>query len=214
MNIKLLSFCIILFVSVLFFGCASNYRTINPESVSFNYHNVSEGLSYTYQYDVLINSGNRKYNKKQIRRNINMVAVRITNNTTYSINIAEDLKMKCGDRELVPLQPQQVKKELKQNTLAYLFYMLLTPLKYPLFDKNTEVSIHAGYFIAPAIAGANMATAGYANNRFMEELMEENILVKNIEPGQTIHGLLAFRDRTFDPITIEVRDMEHLAEKQ
>jgi len=213
MKTKILNFSSVFLIVVLFVGCASAYKPVKPMSVYYSNNNINDGISYTYQYDVLQNRKNKKYVKRQRTSDIKVVAVKITNNTNFPINVGEDLRLRCGGKEIVPMEPTVVKSELKQRTLSYLFYLLLTPLKGYVQTPGSISTYNIGYVLGPGITAGNMIVAGSANDNFEKELMNENLVAKNIEPGKTVYGLLSFRNIAYDPITIEVRDMEKLAEK-
>jgi hypothetical protein len=85
-----------------------------------------------------------------------------------------------------------------------LLYLLLTPMQLYTTDEsgNTETT-PIGLIIGPGIALGNMAGAGAANQNFLQELLQYNIINKTIEPGQTMHGLISIRDNGYNAIRLE-----------
>lgn len=49
-----------------------------------------------------------------------------------------------------------------------------------------------------------MLAAGSANQNFLRELMQYNIINKTIESGQTVYGLIGIRDHGYNPINVRV----------
>jgi hypothetical protein len=61
-----------------------------------------------------------------------------------------------------------------------------------------------GLILGPGIAFGNMAVAGTANQNFLRELNEYNLINKTITPGQTVFGLIGVNDIGYNPVRIVV----------
>ena len=205
MKIKLKNVLLILSV-VLFWGCATSYKPINPS------HNLStrmedEDVIFKYSYDVLQNAGNKKYSRKETNNHIKIIAVSIKNKTEKVIDVSENVDFYAGDKKVSILSPEEYSHSLKQSTISYLFYLLLTPLKLIIANGNNVSDpdiIPIGYVLGPGITLLNVISSSSANKKFDEELIENNILGKTIEPGEILNGLIAIRGISYEPLSVKI----------
>ncbi|MGO8055819.1 hypothetical protein, partial [Rhizobium leguminosarum] len=54
------------------------------------------------------------------------------------------------------------------------------------------------------ITAGNMIVAGSANKRFRSELEENNIIGREIKPGETFYGLISISDNSYMPLTMKI----------
>ncbi len=194
---------IICFAILLLGGCAAPYKQINPQSLNYSAHDLVDNISISYQYDVLYYRANKKYAKKEQKRDLKLIAVKITNNSDTSITIGKDAFFYGGDNKIVPVEPIIIKKELGQSTPIYLLYGLLSFLQIYQYDKNGNVSsTPIGLVIGPPIAIGNMAMAGSANKKFYMELLDYNTNQRIIQSGETFYGLVGIRHFNFSALTL------------
>ena len=195
--------------SFLLFSCASSYKTINPERLNYTANNLDDGILFSYKYDVLFESRNKKYSKHEERENIKLTAIKITNNTGNKINIANDCVFYIGDKPVATMNSNVIVDALKQNTPIYLLYLLLFPVKLYETESNgystTQREIFPiGYILAPGISTGNMIVASNANKNFRYEIYHYNIN-RDVENGQTAYFLVGFRDIGYDAITLKLK---------
>ena len=139
--------------------------------------------------------------KKERKNNIKLVAVKITNNTDKVINLGTNAAFFVGNSMIVPMDVNSIKNRLKQSVPSHLFYLLLTPLT---FTFNNSKPLPVGLILGPALSGGNMLVAGNANKKFYEELLQYDILNRDIQKGETVYGLVGFRNLDFSPLTIKI----------
>jgi hypothetical protein len=193
-------------------ACAATYKPISPKTLNFNAHDLQEDISFSYKYDVLAERGNRKYAKKEEKRDIKLIAVKITNNSDSEIDIMRDLNFYCGQRQITPMEPLAVKNMIKQVVPGYLPYILFTFLNLTVttqstdgYDTNLNTDVyHIGYFLGPGLTILNMATAASANGNLLKELNEYSIN-RLVKPGETVYGIIGVRGIDFSPITVRKR---------
>jgi hypothetical protein len=203
---KLLSQTLFLLFALMASGCASSYTTINPRGINYSAYDLQPGVSFSYKYDVLREKGNKKYAKKENNKNIKLIAVKITNQTDSVLNVSRDLVFYSGNRQVNPIEPMTIKNTLKQTVPIYLLYLLLTPLHLNVYNENTVESYSIGLFVGPGLTIGNMAVAGTANNKMYAELMEYDIMDKEIPIGGTIYGLMGIWETSYDPISVKLRN--------
>src|SRR5438128_1800207 len=87
---RFLSFSILVIVSS---SCASSYKAIKPANFNYQISTTHESVDFLYKYNVLSERGNRKYSKKESRKNIIVVAVKIVNNADKSFVFGDDMKV-------------------------------------------------------------------------------------------------------------------------
>ncbi|HMG91753.1 MAG TPA: hypothetical protein VK589_16960, partial [Chryseolinea sp.] len=112
-------------IAAIFSGCAGSYHPVRVKNLSYSSVTEDHGIEMQYKYDILREAGNKKYAKKELKKNIRLVAVEFTNNSDRPINFKEDIEIYSGDRKIIPLEPAYAKKELKQIAPLYLLWSLL-----------------------------------------------------------------------------------------
>jgi len=198
---KFIHFSLKLAIIFLFCSCAQSYHTLNPTKIAYTASNNLEDISLNYRYDILSEKGNKKISKKERKHNFKLVAVKITNNTDTVINIGNNAAFFSGNSITYPMDAISTKNSLKQSVPSHLFYLLLTPLTLSL---NGSTPFPIGLIIGPAISGGNMFVAASANNNINKELVQYDILYRDIQPGETVFGLVGFRNLDYVPLTIKL----------
>lgn len=191
---------------IILSSCASSYKPIGPQGLDYRNVSQQDGIDFSFKYEVLSLRGNKKYAKKEEKRDVDVVAVKITNNTNNALHFNRDMKIVSNGRELIPMEREVVGKKIKQGVAIYLLYALLTVQTQsggctPTNGCNIDTKI---YPIGIPIAIGNMAVAGSANGSFKNELLAYDLNNKVIEPGQTVHGILGFRNLEFGGMEIEL----------
>lgn len=185
-------------------SCASTYKPLNPSSAPFTFTEKTNGLVYSYQYDMLQLKGNKKYAKREPKNQLRVVAVKVTNTTDSTLHIGKDYKFLMGNSETAPIPPVVAAQQLKQGVPIYLLYLLLN------FQSTTVVNgvVEKGPFIptGPPIAALNMLIAADANSKFRKELVTQNITDKSVAPGETIYGLMTLHTVSAAPLRLERRN--------
>ncbi|WP_187696336.1 hypothetical protein [Xanthovirga aplysinae] len=166
-------------------------------------------MIFEYKYDVLREKKNKKYAKKESKKGIKVVGVKITNNTGQALTYNEDLKLFSAGYAISPIEPQFVYGELKQGVPIYLLYLLLTPSKFNYWESENGVvknqsSFPIGLILGPGISGGNMLVAGTANQNFLKELKTKNLIGKEIKNGETVSGLIGMRNMGYAPLELKV----------
>jgi len=199
-----LSIRTIILVSFIFLaGCASSYKPINPPNIYYSNHDLQQGISFSYKYDVLHEKGNKKYARKEMNKSIRIVAVKITNNTENTIQIGEDVAFYAGQSEVLLLEPMVMKNSLKQIAPAYLLYLPLSLLTLNVSTTTSNDSYPIGLLIGPGLTIGNMAFAGSANTNLLTELLRYNMINKKIASGETVYGLIGIASREYLPLTLK-----------
>lgn len=184
-------------------SCASGYNYIYPKHVNYSTRMDYSGIQFSYKYDVLKESGNKKYAKKEVKKDLQLVAVRITNRTDSTIIFSENISLYAGGRLLKPLNPSKIKKQLKQPSLIYLLY---SPLWFN-YSVCTEFECDVTSIpIGLPISAGNIFRSASANKDFLKELKKYDILDKPINPGETVYGIIGIKDTGYNPLTIQVRN--------
>ncbi|MEI6947419.1 hypothetical protein V9K67_09525 [Paraflavisolibacter sp. H34] len=194
---------LVLCLGILFLmaSCAATYKKINPSSLSYP---VIEKSNFSYKYNVLKAAGNRKLAKKEVKRNMQIVAVQLINNTGRPLKYQQNFRIYSGSSEVTLLDPATAAASIKQSVPSYLLYLLLTPLRLNISTETKSSSTPIGLVIGPAIAAGNMAVAATANKRFRQELIDHSLLEREIQVGETFRGLIAIYDNGFLPLTVKI----------
>lgn len=193
-RIKQLSLLIIV---VYLSSCAAFYRNIGPEKFNYPPTLVKEKVEISYRYDVLRDAGNKKYPKKEVKNNIRVVAVKITNNTDTTVEVTRDLDFYCGAGKVNLLTPIDIHQTIKQSWPAYSLYLIGCISPSPL-----------DIVVFGAIGVGNMAVAGSSNKKLHLELTKYDIRNKVLQKGESVIGLIGFETLHADPITVKMKQLK------
>ena len=203
-------FASLFFVLPLLISCASSYKPISPETLQYHNHSTNDLIDFSYHYDVLTESRNKKYAKHELKNNLSLVAVKITNHTGHDINPMNDAVFYV-DNKPVYIEDQRITEDkIKQGVPIYLLYLLFSPMTLTTSNNSsydgaqTSNSFPIGLIIGPTLTATNMIVAGTANKTFKEEI-ENHTLYQPVHDGGTIFALVAFRDIGKDEITLRLK---------
>lgn len=205
---------LLVFVILLLSSCASTYKSLRPTSSYFGNVEDVNGVKFSYKHGVLAETGNKKYSKREVSKAVKVVSVKIENNSNKDLIIGQNAKFYSGNSELRLIDPSTIHHLLKQGVPIYLLYLLLSPIQLTTgsstVNNNGTVSSGSttpiGLIIGPGITIGNMAVAGSANQNFLRELNEFNLINKKIAPGQTVFGLIGINDIGYNPVKLVVTD--------
>jgi len=202
----ILTFTFVIFLS----GCAATYKPISPLTLNYNSQELQDGIEFSYKYDVLREKGNKKYARKEDKKGVKLIAVKLTNNTDAVINVGKDVAFYTGQNQLFPMEPLEIKESIKQIVPAYLPYLLFTFTNLSITKGNTnnnDVTTNTypiGLVLGPALTIRNIAVAGSANKNMLNELNTYSILSRDIQKGETVYGIIGVRDIGFSPIYVKM----------
>jgi len=204
---KLLKFTFLLSSLLILTSCASKYKMINPNTLNYLSNNTSQKVTLEYKYNLLT----KKYAKKETKKGIKVIAVKLTNNSESDLVFGKDIKLAYeNNSELYIMENEKIFKSLKQNTATYLLYLLLTPMNFYTTNTNSygiqeeTSSTPIGLVVGPGLAGGNMIAAGSANKKFKTELLDFNIYGAIIKKGETKYGLIGVKSDSYDAIKVKI----------
>jgi len=208
MNAKF-RFVHLFFVLPFFTSCASSYKPISPETLEYHNQSTNDKIEFSYHYDVLTESKNKKYAKHELKNNLTLVAVKITNHTGHDINPMTDAVFYIDNKPAYFVDQRITEDKIKQGVPIYLLYLLCSPITFTTSSTSidgapTSNSFPIGLIIGPALTATNMIVAGTANKNFKEEIEQYN-LYRQVHDGETIYALVAFRDIGKDEITLRLK---------
>jgi len=192
-----------LFIAIVFLtSCASGYKMIEPKTINYVSTNETDNVKLEYKYDLL----NKKYAKKEVKKGVKLVAIKITNNSEKDITFGADVKLTYDNgSEIYVMENDKVFKTLKQSPASYLFYLLLTPMYFTTSSSNgNSSSAPLGLVVGPGLAFGNMIAAGSANKNFKTEMLEYYISGTLIKKGETKYGLIGIKSDSFDSLILKI----------
>jgi hypothetical protein len=184
-------------------NCASGYKMIAPISINYVSTNETDNVKLEYKYDLL----DKKYAKKELKKGVKLVAIKITNNSDKDLMFGRDATLTYENgTEIFVIENDKVFKTLKQSAASYLWYLLLTPTNLYTIDSNGRQTSTTpiGLIIGPGLAGVNMIAAHSANKKFKTEMLEYNINGSIIKKGETKYGLIGIRAYSFDSLKLKI----------
>ena len=204
---KIIKITLLLTIALTLTNCASGYKMIEPKSINYISANESDGVKLEYKYDLL----DKKYEKKELKKGVKLVAVKITNNFGRDLMFGRDAKLVYENgTEVYVMENEKAFNTLKQSPASYLWYLLLTPVNLYTFETNSNgfqqetSSTPIGLVLGPGLAGGNMIAAGSANKKFKEEMLEYNVNGTIIKNGETIYGLIGIKTDSFNALKLKI----------
>ncbi|MEO0778484.1 MAG: hypothetical protein AAF146_18095 [Bacteroidota bacterium] len=184
-------------------SCAGVYKELQPNRLNYPSPKLEEGISFGYKYDVLKLRLNKKYAKKELKYNVRLVAVKLENNSDRSYTFGQDLLVTIGNNDVGLMDPEMIFGAIKQKPPLHLLYLLLTPARLTVSSGNTTNNFPLGLLLGPGLALGNMLTASASNKKLLQELKEQNLLGRSIGPGETVYGLIGFRDIGYESLSLQ-----------
>lgn len=206
-RMKIFTKAILLIVTLSMFSCASGYKAIAPKSINYISKSETNDVVLEYKYNLL----NKKYAKKEEKKGVKLVAVKITNNTNRDLILGRDLNLVYENGNTVNvLENDRAFSTLKQSPASYLWYLLLTPVNLYTSETNsrgvqeTTSSTPIGLILGPGLAGGNMIAAGSANTNFKKELSDFNIYGEVIKQGEVKYGLIGIMSNSYESLKLNL----------
>ena len=188
-------------------SCASGYKSIQPRTINFISTNVEKDIKLEYKYDLL----HKKYAKKEIKKGVRVVALKITNNTEEDVMFGRDIKLSYANgNEVFVMENERVYRSLKQHPVTYLLYLLLTPMNFTTSSTNSrgetinESNTPIGLVIGPGLTLGNMLVASSANKNFKSDLTVYNLNGTVIKAGETKYGLIGIKSDSYEALKLIV----------
>lgn len=172
---------------LLLCSCAASYKPIVPARLDYDEEETDGRLGYSFRTNILEDSGNKRYAQRGVKKEINLIAVKIENKSDKPIVFRRDIRMYAGNRPVYPIDPRLVGHSLKQPAPLYFIWSLLWVVIYKCEgDDCTTIPLPVGLVIGLG----NFAVANTANEKFLNEIDANNIFDKEIAPGGTAYGII------------------------
>ena len=194
---------VLLIVILLLSSCASSYKQIIPSYVNYNNDVTENGIEMAFKYDVLKETGNKKYAKKEFKNDISLVVLKITNHTDSEIIFGQNVALFSDNKIIDPVAPSVVRKTLQQSVFSYLPYLLLTPLRFEFQVNQVSGRFNFGFLLGLGLTGGNILVANSANKGFQRNIDAYDLRNKIIPAGETVYGIVGIRGRGFAPLSIK-----------
>lgn len=183
---------LVLFILILLIGsCARPYRKINMSSIPFKEFREENTMSYAIKQGVMYNMKNYSIARKEQKKNVSLVAVKIVNKSELPINI-NDMQFTCGATiPITPIKVDEYYNTLKQKAGLYWLYSAGVVV-YPRPPKGSKKFIPLPFGLP--IAAANFGIAYKANKKFKTDIQLLDLSNKVIQPFDSIVGILTFKN--------------------
>lgn len=203
--------CYILIGIFLISGCARPYRKINMASIPFKEYREEPKISYSLRQGVLYNMKNYFFARREQKKNLSLVALKIVNKTELPVNV-NDLEFTCG--AVLPISRIGIDEFyncIKQKSALYWLYsagFVVYPKPAVFTDgagiqqnkpDNPKKFIKNGKQFIPLpfglpVAAANYAIAYKANKKMMLDFKLLDLSNRVIQPFDSIQGILTFKN--------------------
>lgn len=207
MKTRLRIYAVVCVIVPLFsMGCASTYKPIDPQSVSYSTENSSKDFDFWYRYEALAYRGNKKYEKKEKKYGFNVLAVKLTNKTDRPLNLVRDFEFSTVRGTVFPADNETIAKRIKQNVAIYLLYGLLYYSEGTCNGDDCETTTFIPFGLG--IAAFNMILASSANTSLRNEFNQYSLYGKEIAPGQTVHGIICLPETGYQPLSVKLKSRD------
>lgn len=196
----------LLFVSImglLLLSCASGYQEIEPSNTSYASSTENMGVLLNYKYNVI---SKKKYQKKEIKKGVRIVAVKLTNGSDRDLIFGKDIKLvNSNGMTLSLLNNSDTYDFLKQKSGFYFFYLLLSGVSVYTEDSDGDTTNYpVGLVAGTGLALGNFFVAQSANKKFNSELLSYDLLGKTIKSGETVYGLIGLKTDSPEQLNMEI----------
>ena len=185
----------------IFFGCASQYRHVQPQSLEYHAtpQVLHEGdIEITYRYNVLAYANNKKYAKMERKEGVSLLALRIANNSNDTLFFPQDILIEGRKEYVFPLDMDEAIDIFIQDQSPIVSEISNSAAGAVTFNTSWGWVVP----LAASIPGiVNSSVESRANDRFINEMLDYYLVYSNIPPGSTVSGLLALPVRPLTPLT-------------
>jgi hypothetical protein len=187
----------VLFLAILA-SCARSFHTLNPTMYYFdNTKPLTEEINVSYLYDIQNISRNKPYARKERKKYIKLVALKIDNNSDKELILTRDnfaIKTSSG-RDIEIISNEQYNKAIRQYSGTYALFYGLSGFGYEWGEVNGEEYSTLSYNFLPLIIGVGNAFFAEASNNNQKQNMNNlQIYGKSLKPHSSMHGLIAIKD--------------------
>jgi hypothetical protein len=191
----------ILVFAIALSSCARTYHAINP--AVWNYDNskvIADNVIISYRYDVQNAVQNKPYARKETKKNLKLLAIRIENNSKSPIQFKKEnfvIKTNNG-RDIKIVDPLLYTKKIRQYSETFVLFYGLAGIGYQWGEINGESYSQFTYNFIPLIIGVGNAIFGeISNGKQKEEILEKQIFDKTILPGERFYGIITIEEVSF-----------------
>ncbi|MBT29034.1 MAG: hypothetical protein CMO01_05165 [Thalassobius sp.] len=196
----LFSLCVI---SIFISSCASSYFPIDAMNLTYTASYSEKDVLFEYDFNALRESGNVKYARQAVKNKIDLIGVKVINNSKSTISFKDDVLIYDGDIPTVPLEAVSVKDQIRQPAEGYLLYALAWGFIQECEDDDcSTIPLPIGL----PFAIINITVASTANKKLLIELENNSIIDKVIAPGETVYGLLAIQESKNRNLKFEIKE--------
>jgi len=192
-------------IAILLNSCASSYSRINPEAVRYENNQTAGNIDFSYRYAVIADAGNKRYASYEREYNIQVVAVKIKNNSESTLKIGENVKFYTNEKEVQIIEPATASNQLQQSFIGYFLYLLLTPLKLFVASGENVETYPIGYILGPGITALNVIKATSANSSIKDDLSKYNVIGKELKSGEILTGILILRQDGYNALSVKLK---------
>lgn len=197
----------ILIILIAFSSCTTKYQSIAPRQFKYPEAVYSDGVGFTYNYEVFTSKYNRGFKRKELKNEIQIVGVRITNYTDSILTLGDNLQIYADTTPIEIVTPEIAGQRLRQDNALFMLYLLLGPLKLKSTNKNDlekkEKAFPVGFIIGPSLSLASYGSTAFANEKFKKELLLFSPKGKAIMPKSELTGLIAIKVKKPLPLKIK-----------
>lgn len=203
LQLALKSGFILLAYVVFLSSCARKHHSINPTAYKFERVVKSQEVELHYSFDAFESSLNTKNARRAKKRDIDLIAFKITNLTEDPMILGKDIGIFIGEEELFPMNADEVTHLVGQKVGGYVAYYLLGVFILKITDEGGRIQfLPVGLMAGAILAIINSSKTQKANQKLKANLLEQNAFGKRVYPQESIYGLLPVKDLGFNSLQI------------
>lgn len=193
-------------------SCAGIYKRSNPADFRYTTKRESGPLEYYYITNVFDRLGAKKYKRKEKKKGVVLIALKLVNKSSDTILITENnLKISNQTRNVILLSPMQYYNKVKQKSGFYFFWNFL-PNGY--YTNETSVTngqrvITPKYHFLPigmSLSLLNFFVSRNSNKALKSDLFKYDLIGQKLLPGETVYGFLPAEEPMTNLLEINYAD--------
>jgi hypothetical protein len=206
-NLKLI--LIILTTVTLLSSCASNYRTISYNKLSFQEKQWVGDFEIEYAYDALYANKNRRYAKNEKKNNHTLIALRVKN--VGSSDLIFDLNqfdIITQNDTIFPIPTHIYLNQTSQKFYKYLIYVpFLFSAEYSNNNRNGQVQSLGLNPITTVLMASNIIFQLIHNGTFQNNVNTMQPYEKNIAVGEIKYFLVPIPENDYLKLEFQLKNL-------
>ena len=194
-------------LSIIFCSCAVRHKNIEPSLALFPKIDTTQNVTVQFsQSNIMLESGNKKINRKATRKKLRIVPVFIDNQSNDTIIISKNTIELFSNFEPVEiLQTSLYLSKLKQHPACYIPEALFGAFVSAgiLFRYSANIQVQPSSFLLASLLPLSFydfIVAKTANKKMRINILANDVCNKVIMPHSQTYGIICVKTASVEPL--------------